>query len=386
MTRFHRRVVLAGSLAIVAATWAPATRAQDQKPIRVGSFLSLTGPASFLGEDARKAIELQIEALNAGSGIGGRKVEWVYYDDGGNAAQARTFATRLVDEEVDIIIGGSTTGTTMAAVPVIERAEIPFISAASGIQIVQPVNPWVFKTVASDDMIARRILEDVKSRGLSKVALFTETSGYGQSGQEQLKKVAADLGLEIVATETFAATDTSVSVQLTRVRNSNAADVAIGVGAGQAPAILIRNYRELGIKLPLYLAPGVASKEFLKIVGADGNGIRVPAAPLLGGGQLKSDNPVKAVVDEFSTAYERKWGATPSSFAGNAYDALRIAADAIKRAGSTDKKAVRDAIEKTANFPGVNGVFNMTPQNHTGTDYKTLVLWEIQNGNWVFVN
>lgn len=379
------RTAICGA-AVGLSLFAGSALAQEKKPIRIGSFMSLTGPASFLGEDARKAMETQIEAWNKAGGLEGRPIEWIHYDDAGAAAQARTFANRLINDGVDILIGGSTTGTTMAAVPLIEQKGVPFISLASGIQIVNPIKPYVFKTVASDDLIARRILEDIRSRGLNKVALVTQTSGYGQSGREQLMIVAKELGVEIVADETFSDTDTNLTVQVTRVRNNPKVEAVVGVGTGQVPAILVRNYHELDVKFPLYLAPGVASKAFLEIIGAAGIGVRIPAAPLLAGDQIPTDNPAKRAIDDLTKLYQEKWGQTPSSFAGCGYDALHLFADALKRAGSTDPKALRDALETTKNFNGVSGTVNMSPTDHTGTDYRSLVLWEIQDGNWKLIN
>ena len=97
-----------------------------QEPIRIGSFLSVTGPASFLGDPELKTLELYVERLNAAGGVLGRKLQLAAYDDGGDAEKARTFAKRLLEQDkVDVIVGGSTTGTTMAAVPLVEQAGVP---------------------------------------------------------------------------------------------------------------------------------------------------------------------------------------------------------------------------------------------------------------------
>ena len=114
---------------------------------KIGAVLSVTGPASFLGDPEKKTLEIYVEQINAKWGVNGQQLQLVTYDDGGDANNARTFATRLVEEDkVVAMVGGTTTGSTLAMIPVFEDAQIPFISLAGAIQIVVPVRKWVFKT------------------------------------------------------------------------------------------------------------------------------------------------------------------------------------------------------------------------------------------------
>ena len=162
MKRIVKHFSSAALLCLCAFTGA----AQAADTIRIGSFLSVTGPAAFLGDPELKTLELYIEQLNDNGGLLGKKVELVHYDDAGDASKARTFVTRLLrQDKVDLIIGGSTTGATMAAVPVIEQAKIPFISLAGAETISTPVKKWVFKMPQSDRQAARRVLTDMKERG-----------------------------------------------------------------------------------------------------------------------------------------------------------------------------------------------------------------------------
>src|ERR1700754_3112062 len=118
-----------------------------QGTVKIGSVLSATGPASFLGEPEDKTLRMYVDKINAAGGVTGKKIELVVYDDGGDANKARTFATRLIeDDKVVAIVGGSTTGSTLAMMPVFEDAQIPFISLAGGIEVVEPVRKYVFKT------------------------------------------------------------------------------------------------------------------------------------------------------------------------------------------------------------------------------------------------
>ena len=156
--------------------------------------------------------------------------------------------------------------------------------------------------------------------------------------------------------------------QLTNIKGKAGVQAVINPGFGQGPAIVTRNYRQLGITLPLYQNHGVASKQFIELAGAAADGVRLPAAALLVADKLPDGDPQKPVVVGYKTDYKQKTGETVSTFGGHAYDGLMILVEAMKRAGSADKAKVRDEIEKTKNFIGTSGIVNMSPTDHMGLD------------------
>lgn len=358
--------------------------AMAQEPIKIGAFLSATGPASFLGDPQVKTMSLFIDRINANGGVLGRQLQFIHYDDQGKAEEARTFARRLISEDkVDILLAGSTTGTTMAALPLVERAGIPLINFAGAVVAVQPVQKWNFKTPETDRMAAQKIFADMKKRGLTKIGLISGTGGFGASGRKMSLDVAGDYGIEIVADETYAPSDTDMSAQLTRIRNTAGVQAVLNFDFGQAPAIVTKNYAALGIDLPFYQSHGVASDAFLRLAGDAAEGIRLPVSPILVAKLLPDSDPQKAPSMAYGTVYEERYGEWPSPFGGYSYDALMLAVDAIKRAGSTDKAKVRDAIEATRNFAGTTGNFNMSPEDHLGLDLETAFrMVEVKNGTW----
>src|SRR5476649_2000700 len=148
-------LLIAGAAAIAVAMAGSDASAQS---IKIGSVVSATGPASFLGAPEDKTLHMYVDKINAEGGVAGRKIELVIYDDGGDASKARTFATRLIeDDKVIAMVGGSTTGTTMAMIPVFEEAQVPFISLGGAIEIVDPVHKYVFKTPHTDKMACEKI-------------------------------------------------------------------------------------------------------------------------------------------------------------------------------------------------------------------------------------
>ena len=328
-------------------------------------------------------MQLYIDKVNHGGGVLGRPLQLVHYDDGSDAAKANSFAKRLIDDDhVDILIGGTTTGSTMSMAPLADKAGMPFISLAGGVVIVEPVKKWMFKTPHTDRMASEKVFEDMKKRGITKVALLSETSGFGQSGKKETEAVAGRFGITLVANETYGPKDSDVTPQLTKIRNTPGVEAVFVYGLGQGPATVTNNYRQLDIKLPLYHAHGIASEEFIKLTGPAAEGIRLPAAALLVADKLADSDPQKAVVSSYRDTYRNRFKEDVSTFGGHAYDGLMIAMDAITRAGTADKAKVRDAIESTSGYIGTGGVVNMSPTDHMGLDESAFRMLEIRNGTW----
>lgn len=364
-----------------------AVAAQAAEPIKIGSVLSVTGPAALLGDPELKTLELYVDKINKDGGVLGRPLKLVHYDDGGAANKAVGFFKRLIDDDkVDILVGGTLTGVTMAVIPMVEHAQIPFISLAGAGVIVEPVKKWVFKTPHTDGMAAERALRDMAKNGITQIALLSDTGGFGQSARKEAKKYAEKLGIKILADETYGPKDTDMTAQLTKIKGAAHVQAIFVAGFGQGPAIVNKNIKQLGITMKVYHFHGVASKEFIELSGGAAEGVRLPAAALIVASQLPANDPQKPVDEAYIKAYTARYHEPVSTFGGHAYDALMIAVNAIKKAGSTDKAKVRDAIEQTKNYVGVDGVYNMSPTNHLGLDLGAFRMVEVKNGDWKLID
>ncbi len=381
VSKFFKQTVIAAALFAAAG----ASHAADN--IKIGSVLSVSGPAAFLGDPELKTLQMYIEKINAAGGVLGRQLELVHYDDGSDAAKANGFTKRLIEsDKVDVLIGGTTTGATMAMAPLVDKASLPFISLAGAVVIIDPVKKWVFKTPHTDRMAAEKVFEDMKKRGISKVGLLSETSGFGASGRKESQAVAAKYGITLVADETYGPKDTDITAQLTRLKGTAGIQAVFVFGLGQGPAVVTKNYGQLGMTaLPLYQSHGVASDEYIKLSGKSADGVRLPTPALLIGAMLPAGDAQKAIVTDYDKQYKERYKADPSTFGGYALDALYLSVDAIKRAGSTDKEKVRNALEQTKGFVGTTGVFNMSPTNHMGLDLSAFRMVEVKNGEWVML-
>jgi branched-chain amino acid transport system substrate-binding protein len=373
-----KKTVLFAAIAVAAAS------ASAADPIKIGSVLSVSGPAAFLGDPELKTLQLYVEKINAEGGVLGRKLELVHYDDGSDAAKANSFTKRLIEsDKVDVLIGGTTTGATMAMAPLVEKASLPFISLAGAVVVIDPVKKWVFKTPHTDRMAAEKVFEDMKKRGISKVGLLSETSGFGASGRKETQTVAGKYGITLVADETYGPKDTDVTAQLTRIKSAPGVQAVFVFGLGQGPAVVTKNYGQLGMtSLPMYQSHGVASDEYLKLSGKAAEGVRLPTPALLIANALPANDPQKAVVTGYDKTYKERYKMDPSTFGGYALDALNLSVDAIKRAGGTDHEKVRTALENTKGFVGTTGVFNMSPTSHMGLDLSAFRMVEVKSGDW----
>ena len=299
----------------------------------------------------------------------GRKLQLVAYDDGGDAEKARTFAKRLLEQDkVDVIVGGSTTGTTMAAVPLAEAAGTPFISLAGAVVIVEPVKKWVFKTPHTDRMACEKIFVDMQARKLSKIALISGAGGFDKSMRAECLKVAPEVRHRIRRRR---------DLRCGRHRH----DVAAHQDQGQRRAG--RAQRRLrpgpGDRHP-QLPPGRPHAAAVPVARRRFEGVhqavrtRLPKACACRPPRCwwRTCSPRATRRSPSSSRTRRttsdKFKSDVSTFGGHAYDGLMLAVKAIKASGSTDKAKVRDALEATKGYVGTAGVVNMSPTDHMGLD------------------
>jgi branched-chain amino acid transport system substrate-binding protein len=359
----------------------------SEKPaVAVGGIFSITGPASYLGEPERNTLQMMVDDLNAKGGIKGQPVKVVIYDDEANVTKARLHAEKLVTKDNALaVIGPSLTHTSMTTLEVTQKAKVPLISCAAGVDITSPAKDraWVFKTAQTDQMAVSRIYQYLQKQGLSKVAIFTVSTGFGISGKKQLEEQAAQYGITIVANEVFGEKDTDMTPQLTKIRGANAQAV-ICWGTGPAPALVAKNMKQLGFTIPLIQSHGAASKKFIELAGDAADGILMPAGKLAIFKQLPDTDPQKKVCQAYDDMYRKKFNAPASSFGGYAYDAMEMLRMAVEKVG-LDKAKIRDAIEGTKNYVGVSGIFNMSPEDHNGLTPEAFVMVKIDQGDFKYL-
>jgi len=372
-------------IALVASlvTLLAAVTAIAAEPLRIGALFSVTGPASFLGEPEKNTLEMLVRDANARGGIGGRQVELVVYDTQGDVTKAVQLANKLIkNDKVSVIVGPSTTGESMAVIPVAEKEKVPLISCAAGIKITEPVKRWVFKTPANDHVAVEKILIQAARLKQKNIAIITVSDGFGASGREQLKTLAAQKGFRIVADEVYGPKDTDMTAQLTKIKASRP-DAIICWGTNPGPAIIARNVKQLGIKTPLYMSHGVASKKFIELAGAAAEGIMLPAGKLTIFDKLAKNDPQAKLLRDYDQAYRKQFGVEASTFGGYAYDAFILITNALKK--GTTPAQIRDGLEQAKSVVSVSGIFTMSPADHNGLDLSAFEMIRIAKGDWELV-
>lgn len=382
MTVMNRLLLLAAMLLL--STFQVSTVFAAGQTIKIGALFSVTGPPSFLGEPERNAAKMVVDEINAKGGVKGKKLELIVYDTGGDATKAVQAANRLIKEDkVVAIIGPSTTGESMAIAPIADKENIPMISCAAGSKITDPVKPFVFKTAQNDGLAVAKIYEHLAKKKIPKVAIVTVSDSFGSSGREQLKANAAKFGIQIAVDDTFGPKDTDMTSQLTKIRASDAKAIIVW-GTNPGPAVIAKNIKQLGIKLPVFMSHGVSSKKFIDLAGDAAEGIIIPSGRVIVADVLPASDKQKKNLMAFVKDYQNHYKVEGDHFAGHAWDAVMMIKGAIETSGDTPK-AIRDGLEKTTHFPGIGGVFNNSPTDHAGLTKDAFVLVEIKNKDWVLV-
>jgi branched-chain amino acid transport system substrate-binding protein len=355
------------------------------EPVRLGAVLSVTGPASFLGEPEKNTILMEVDKINAAGGVLGRPLEVVILDDETDVNKAVLATDRLIKKErVSAILGPTTSGNTLAVMGKAAAAKVPLISCSASRKITTPVNPYIFKVAPHDALAVARILEHAKSKGYKKLAVLTVSDGFGQSGREMLQEQIPEGGFELVADEVFGPKDTDMTALLTKIQGVSP-DAIICWGTNPGPAVVAKNRVQLGMTTPLYMSHGVASKKFIELAGDAAEGLLLAAGPITVADKLPEGDPQKAHLVAYAKAYEEKFKAPTSTFGGHGYDSLHLAVEAVKAAGTDKPEAVRDALEKTKDFPGIGGTFTFTPTDHAGLGSDAFLMLTIDKGDWKIV-
>lgn len=353
--------------------------------IKVGAILAVTGPASFLGMPEKNTLEMLVEELNAKGGINGEKIDLIVYDTKGDDAETRKKFLRLIQKDnVLAVIGPTTTGESLAIKDLATEKQIPLFSCAASRKIVDPVSKYVFKSPQSDDHAVERIFEYLVSKGKKNVAIMTVQNGFGATGRDALLNLAGNYSINILADEKFRDSDKDMTSQLTKVRDKNP-DAVIVWGVGPAPAILAKNFKQLGMKSTLVMSHGVASKKFIELAGDAAEGIILPAGRILVADKLTNDNKFKSFLLDYKTKYEKKFNEPVSTFGGHAYDSFAMFIKGLTSAGKDRAKLV-EAVENIKGMIGTAGEFNFSQTEHNGLSKDAFVILQIKNGGWEFAD
>ncbi|WP_070121347.1 ABC transporter substrate-binding protein [Bacillus marinisedimentorum] len=353
--------------------------------IKIGGIFAASGGAAPLGKGEMDTAKMLAEQINEAGGINGKKVELIAYDSKSDQNEAVLSMKKLIEQDkVLAIVGGTTSGNTLAMLPQAMKAKVPFVSLAASKQINNPSDgssrEWVFKTAQGDDVVIPKVLEYLKSENLTKVAWLNVANSFGTSGHEEFMQLSPDYGVEAVIEEEFEATVNDAKAMLTRVKKANP-DAVIVWGTAQESAVVTKNIHELNMDIPVVESHGIASSKFLELAGDAAEGVVFPAGRILVADQLADSDKQKETITTFKDDFEEKFGYPASAFAGHAWDGIQVLKQAIEEGGE-DREAIKKALENTTDFVGISGVFNMSADDHNGLGSDSLIMIEVKDGNW----
>lgn len=364
---------------------------------KIGFIAAVTGPSSSLGEPERDAAVMVQKQLDAQGGIKGpdgvvHPVKIIIQDSQGNGDVTIPILKKLInDEGVVAVIGDTTSPVSMAMIPVVQEAKLPMISMASSSAIVEPVAEryWIFKTAQSNKHTAPWQVKYAKAKGLTKIANFYVNNAYGEDGALAIREAAKAEGLTIVLEDTFGAGDTDMTAQLTKLKASGAQALLV-TAIPPAASILTKQFREMGLTIPLIHNHGIGMKTFITLSGEqNAEGVIFPMGKLVAVSALDDKDPQKPVLQAFIKDFEQNSKLPPSTFAGHGWDAIQLTLKALEKLPNglslTEQRArLRDELEKIKGFAGTGGVFNLSPQDHVGLSPNDVVLAKITKGNWEY--
>ncbi|MBR0914391.1 ABC transporter substrate-binding protein [Bradyrhizobium japonicum] len=361
--------------------------AQAQETIKIGGLLETSGPLASLGQPGLDGAMLAVEQINAKGGIAGRKLELVNLNTEGDNTKSVTAAKRLLEQsDVVGLVGPMNSGSSYAIIDTVQRASTAMISNGGSRGIVLPPQDkkWIFLSPLTDVLVQSVMMADMKQRGVKNVALLHADSPFGTSGRDQLEKNAASFGMTIVAQQAYGNDDKDMTPQLTKIRSANP-DAVIVWATGPGQAIAVKNYRQLGLTAPLYLSHAANDFNFLRLAGGAADDILIPSSKIYVTDSLKDGDPQKAVLSSFVRDYQAKYGKPPATFAGNAYDAVNMIAEAIRKVGP-DRTKIRDAIEGLKDYVGVTAVYSYGADDHFGAKADSVVLLTVKDGKFALAH
>jgi branched-chain amino acid transport system substrate-binding protein len=369
-------VMLLGGLSLASAT----------AQVRIGVMVSATGPTSAIGIPQKNTAAL------LPTRIAGTTIEYIVLEDGGDATRAVQNAKKLIGENnIDVLIGPSTTPNAFAILDIIAEAKVPLLATVGTQSVVEPIDAkkrWVFKTTQNDDLIAGALIKHMVRNGVKTIGFIGFNDPYGENWYKVFSVVAEKTGIRIVASERYARADQSVTGQALKLVGAKPDAVLIAAVGG--PAVLPQaTLYDLGYRGRIYQTHAVATDDFIRLGREKVEGTVLAAGSMLVIDDVAETDPIRKVALVYIGAYEKQYGQKPATFGANTWDAGLLLEHAIPAALKTAKPgseafrlALRDALEQERDVVGCQGVFNMSPTNHNGMDERARVLVTVRDGKF----
>lgn len=362
---------LAASLALLGLSSCKKT---DENTIRIGEVAAMTGGTATFGQSSHNGTQMAVDEINAAGGLLGKQVTLITEDDQSKQGEAGIVAKKLISRsKVSALLGEVASGRSLEMAPIAQAAGVPMISPASTNPKVTEAGDHVFRVCFIDPFQGTVMAKFALSKGWKKVAILTDSKqDYSVGLTEFFKKHFEANGGTITGEQSYASGDKDFKAQLTSIKGG-APDAIFASGYYNEVALIAVQARELGITVPLLGGDGWDSPSLIEVGGKAMEGCFFS--------NHFSNEDQSPAIQDFVKKYEAKHGTKPDAMAALGYDSAKILFDAIKRAGSVEGKALRDAIAATKDFPGITGKITLDEKRNAN---KPAVILTIRNGKVVY--
>ena len=354
-----------------------ASKAPSGEPIKIGAILPISGQYAPMGGPMNNAALLVQDTINASGGIAGRPLQFVIYDDEANQAKSLQLTDKLISQDkVVAILGPIPTAAAQADTEVAEKAKVPMLYTNPTLSIWQG-KTYIFQVNHDDAKQAEALLTYIeKTLKKKSIAILHDANPYGTLGAQVASEAAKKRGITVTAQEKYAGTDTDVTPQLTKIKNSGAEALVLW-GVPPVPAIATKQFRQLGSTIPILGSDAMFSPAFINLAGEASDGVYSVTA-------LNTDTP-NAVQAKFVAPYKEKYSAVPTVHASFVWDATYLLKAAIEKNGKTDGDSIVQGLTSNPSFVGVMGPRNYTAQDHNGLSADSLVMTQVKGGKWIML-
>ncbi len=343
----------------------------DTGNIKVGVYADLSGQTNGVGQSTKNGIELAKDEINKAGGIGGRQIELIIEDDKGIPEQSAAAVARLIDQSrVHAVVGGAAAPSSLMAAPKAQEAKAPMITLSSADPKVTAAGDYIFRVAFLDSVqgeeMAKYAANNIKAK--TAAVLSEEGSDYSRELAQSFEENFSRLGGQVVSKQSYAPTEQDFKGQLTAVLSANP-DVLYIPGRYNQAGVIAKEAKELGLKAVLLGADGWNDPQLFQLGGDALDGAYITS-------HYSADDPTQMIRD-FTSAYKKRYGNAPDQTAARAYDAMKVLADALKRAGTSDGAKLRDALAQTSKFSGVTGTITINAERNAS---KPTVIFKLQGG------
>ncbi len=338
--------------------------------IPVGFAFALTGDAAVYGTSQKNAVDLAVEEINSSGFLGGATMRAVIEDDAGRPETATTVFEKLINEdEVVAIIGPTLSNAALSSDPIAQENGVPVVAVSNTAAGITEIGDFIFRASLPESAVIPNTVQVAKEKlGFTKVAImYANDDAFSKSGYDVFKAALQENGVEILTEETFAGRDTDFSAQLTKIKGLNPDALIVSALVTPASGILTQA-QQLGLAVPIIGGNGFNSPDLTRLAGEAANGAISGAAYFVANENAKNT--------AFVQAYNAKYGKNPDQFAAQAYAGTYLLAEAIRNAGSTDRAAIRDALDQLQNVDTVLGTFSF---NNREPEHPPIVQ-QLENG------